>query len=354
MNAAIACCFCGCLALAAEATAFTPAEARRAYGLVATNASASTVLEADGLVFMEIKWSVGEDEEPGECELSAVQDALEAYIAVPQTPVSNSPFVPALTDWLIPEVAYQVPNVKSTVVKKKEMAGVHRDVYAFEAAPLKAARANAIRQQEKRQMKDKAAWCEALKKYAKTLKTQNDWRQFCVMLGCPIVNLVKDAQTRDFGKAVKGCEKGLAELGVITSWNPEQSFFYSTHKGVLWGDRVASANSIFYPLLQLDDGGAFARAKELAKKKDWEKQPQAILDELAKSIIAHPYVAEKWVYLGGVLLKTGHPMEGLIAYVQGAKFDEKNRDAWTGIMCCCEAAGLKVNASGLSWFLKVK
>ena len=346
-------CFGVCLALVVEAAAFTPAEARRVYGLIATTASASTVLEADGFVFMEIKWSVGEGEEPDECELSAVQDALEAYIAVPQTPVVNSPFVPALTDWLLPEVTYQMPNVKSAVVKKNEIAGVHRDVYAFEAAPLKAARANAVRQQEKRQMKDKAAWCEALRKYARTLKTENDWRQFYVMLGCPIVNLVKGAQARDFGKSVKGCEKGLAELGVITSWNPEQSFFYSTHKGVLWGDRVASANSIFYPLLQLDDGGAFARAKELTKKKDWQKRPQMILDELAKTIIANPYVAEKWIYLGGVLLKTGHPLEGLIAYIQGAKFDEKNRDAWTGIMCCCEAAGLMENASGLSWFLKL-
>jgi len=346
-------CICVCLSLVANATTFTPAEARRVYGLVATNASASTVLEADGFIFMEIKWSVGEGEEPGECELSAVQDALEAYIAVPQTTIANSPFVAALTDWLVPEVAYQMPNVKSTVVKRKEIAGVHRDVYAFEAAPLRAARANAIRQQEKRQMKDKAAWCEALRKYAKTLKTKNDWRQFCVMLGCPIVNLVKDTQARDFGKAVKDCEKGLAELDVITSWNPEKSFFYSTHKGVLWGDRVVSANSIFYPLLQSDDGGAFARAKELAKRKDWETQQQTILDELAKSIMAHPYVAEKWVYLGGVLLKTGHPMEGLIAYIQGAKFDEKNRDAWTGIMCCCEVLGLKENASGLKWFLKI-
>lgn len=347
-------CFCACLTLVTKAASFTPAEARRVYGLVSTNTSASTVLEADGFLFLEVKWSVGEGEEPGECELSAVQDALEAYIDVPQTTVVDSPFIPALTDWLLPQMNYQVPNVKSTVVKNKEIAGVHYDVYAFEAAPLKAARANAIRQQEKRQVKGRAYWCEELKKYAKTLKTENDRRQFFVMLGCPIVNLVKDKQTQNYGKPVKGCEEGLAELDVITSWNPEKSFFYSAHKGVLWCDRVSSGKSLFYPSLQSNDGGAFARAKELAKKGDWVKQPQAILDELAKSIIASPYVAEKWVYLGGVLLKTGHPMEGMIAYIQGAKFEENNRDAWTGIMCCCDALGLKANVSGLNWFLMLR
>lgn len=347
-------CFCACLCLSAEALAFTPAEARRVYGLAATNSPASTVMEADGFIFMEVKWSVGEDEEPDECELSAVQDALEAFIAVPQATSANSPFSEALTDWLVPDVTYQLPNVKSAVVKKREEAGVHYDVYAFEAAPLKAARANAIQQQESRRMKDNAAWGEALKKYSKTLKSENDWRQFCVMLGCPVVNMVKGAQTQNFGMPVKGCESGLAELDAIMVWKSDGSFFYSTHKGVLWCDRAASEKSFFYPVFSSDDGGSFARAKELAKNKDWEKQPQAILDELAKSIMAYPYVAEKWVYLGGVLLKTGHPMEGLIAYIQGAKFDQKNRDAWTGIMCCCEALNLKSNASGLSWFLKVQ
>jgi hypothetical protein len=347
-------CFCACLCLATEALAFTPAEARRVYGLAATNSPASTVMEADGLVFLEVKWSVGEDEEPGECELSAVQDALESYIAVPHDGAgSNSPFAPVLTDWLVPDVTYQLPSVQSAVVKKEEKDGVHHDIYAFEAAPLKAARDSAIKQQKDMRIKDAAGWSEALKKYAMTLKTGNDWRQFCVMLGCPIVNLVKDPRAQNYGKTVKGCEAGIAELEAFTSWDPERSYFYSTHENVLWCNRTASENSIFYPVFSVDDGGAFARAKELAKIKDWEKHPEAILDELAKSIAAYPYVAAKWVYLGGVLLKTGHPMEGLIAYIQGAKFDQKNRDAWTGIMCCCEVLNLKSNAHGLSWFLKV-
>ena len=346
-------CFCACLCLSAEALAFTPAEARRVYGLAATNSPASTVMEADGFIFMEVKWSVGEDEETDECELSAVQDALEKYVAT-KIVSSNSPFAAALTDWLVPDVPYQLPNLQSVVVKKKVVAGVHYDVYAFESAPLKTARASAIQQQEKRLIKDRTAWGEALKAYTKTLKTENDRRQFCVMLGCPIVNLVRDAKTQNYGKPVKGCEAGVAELETFMSWKPEGSYFYSTHENVLWCNRAASEKSFFYPVFSADDGGAFARAKELAEKKDWEKEPQAILDELAKSIAAYPYVAEKWVCLGGALLKTGHPMEGLIAYIQGAKLDSENRDSWTGIMYCCDALKMKANASGLNWYLKVR
>ena len=344
-----------CMGFALSA-AFTPEEARRVYGIVSTNSPAS-VMEAGGFVFMELKWDIPADsssDDKAELELTAISDALERYILPVRQAITNSPFSSALTEWLDPEVPYQIPNVPSTVVKVVEQTNSCLKVFAFDALPLKAARAKAHQTEAERHSRTSDKWLKRLKAYYATIKKEEDRRQFFVLLGCPVVNLVEGKGNCSLGKSVKGAERGLAEMDILVNWKTDEKSFYSKHPDVLWSSCVSSGGKLFYPTAwKEDDGGDYAAALKLCRQKDWIKQSESILDLLAKSIAANPISAQKWLYLGGVLAGTGRSMDGLVAYVQSARMDSDNLDSWEGIMRCCEALGLRSNAQGLKWFLKL-
>lgn len=338
------------------AAGFTPEEARRVYGVVSTNAPAS-VMEAGGFIFMDLKWSVPEGAEPddrAELEMTALSDALERYVLTPSAPVTNTPFCTALTEWLVPETPYNIPNVSSTVVKLEESTNSCRKVFAFDATGLNAARKESAAIEARRHSRTPADWVKSLDNYYQTLKTEQDRRQFLVLLGCPIVSVVKGRGHGDFGKPVKGAERGLVELDILLKAKEADISFFSTHEGLLWRNFSASGPGMFYPSLKGDDQGSFAEALKLCRSKNWKNDSEKILNLLADSIRANPFDAQKWLYLGGVLLGCGKPLDGLVAYMQSACFDDSKADAWKGIMRCCAAAGMTANAEGLKWYLQIK
>lgn len=338
------------------AAGFTPEEARRVYGVVSTNAPAS-VMEADGFVFMDLKWSVpaeAEEDDREELELTALSDALERYVVAPSRVVTNSPFAAPLTEWLVPEVVYNIPNIPSTVVKVEQGTNFCRKVFAFPAKNLAASRKESASLEDARHAWKDEDWLKGLKKYSETLKTAQDRRQFMVLLGCPVANVVEDGGKGEFGVPVKGAERGLAELDILLKAKEADLPFFAAHGGLLWPSYAAAGTGLFYPCAKPAAGDGFSKALALCKSKDWKAKAPEILELLAESIRANPLDAQKWLYLGGVLRGTDRNMDALVAYVQSARFDSSNKDAWKGIARCCEALGMKTNAAGLGWLIKLR
>lgn len=331
--------------------AFAPEEARRIYG-----ESSSTIVtasqEVGDYVFMKLEWTFDKEASPEDreaLELSAVMDAIEKYVTPSVIACTNSPFSKALTTWMTPESEFELPEVQTTVVKDEETNGMRRQVVAFDAVALKAARADAIQKAKGVNTRTEKDWLELLKKASKNFKTEEEKRKFYTMLGCPIVNFIT-SRIYENKSANDDEQDGIEELAKIAEWTPREGSVYAEYPDLLWMTRKDKGDGPFYPFWREDDGGAFAEAEKLYRKgKDIPK----IIRLLAESISKNPIGVKKWSYLAGVLKVSKRYDDALVAYIQTLKFDQSNTWAWKGVLECCQRLGFKSNAVGLAWYLKL-
>ncbi len=333
--------------------AFTPEEARRVYG-EASASSTSSSMDVGDYVFMEVKWKAPDDsnsEDADEAsEMSAMMDALEAYIIPKPVAVTNSPFCSALTTWMIPESTFVLPNVDSAKVKEEVVGGEVRAVVAFDAKALHAARDRAVAGSADLNKWSKSQWTRALRKAYGDFKSANETSKFFTLLGCPIVHVIMSGEGADFRSPVKGFEAAWNEVKDIMDRPAKSDSFFAKNRNLLWTGIATGRKSSFYPEWKEDDGGRCAEAIRLYNR---GKNVPKIINLLSESIAINPIGTDKWGYLGGALKVTGQHKDALFAYLQSIRFDLGNAWAWKGLRECCEKCGYKENAKGLSWYLRI-
>lgn len=344
------------LAVACQLTlsaAFTPEEARRAYGEASPALSSSSFKEVGDYIFAEIEWTVAGDadeEDRESLEMSALLDAVQKYVDAPVIACTNSPFSKALTTWLAPDTEFTLPEVRSSVVKDEEKDGRRCQVVAFDAAVLKAAKAGALKSARGVNERSEKDWLALLRTAYENFKTPGEKRKFNVMLGCPIVDFILCIGKYKAEEANEDEKDGVAEVEKIVNWTPAKDSAFSEYPNMLWTTHIKNESDHFYPHWKEDDGGKFAEAEVLYRK---GKDVPKILALLAESICINPIGVKKWAYLGGVLKAQGKYGDALIAYIQALKFDRNNPWAWKGVRDCCQKLGYKSNAAGLDWYLKL-
>lgn len=342
---------CICLCHLASIAAFTPEEARRVYGEASSPPSSS--LEEGDYVFMEVRWSVAEGataEEAEEGEMSAMMSAIESYVKPQAVVCTNSPFSRTLTSWMTPDFEFSVPNVQSVVVKENEKDGKVCMVIAFDAAVLKAAKADAAKKANSVNDRNDSEWLDQLKLVAENFKSAEEKRKFNVMLGCPIVNFIRCSGKYEEQNVNDDEKDGVSEVEKIVNWVPAKGSVFLEYPGLLWLDYKNNESNLYYPCWRKNDGEKFAEAESLyLKGKDVPK----ILTLLVESIRVNPIDEKKWQYLGGVLKALNKYDDAMIAYIQALKFNQDNVWAWKGVRDCCRFLDMKINAKGLEWYFKL-
>ena len=331
--------------------AFAPEEARRIYG-ESSSTMTSASQEVGDYVFMRLEWTFDKDASPEDreaLELSAVMDAIEKYVTPSVVVCTNSPFSKSLTSWMTPETEFKLPEVRTTVVKDEEDDGMRRQVVAFDALSLKAARAEALQKVKDINTRTSEVWLELLKKASENFKTEEEKRKFNTMLGCPIVNFIA-CRAYEKESANDDEQTGIEELAKIVDWTPREGSVYVEYPDLLWMTRKDKGSSLFYPYWSEDDRGAFAEAEKLYRR---GKDIPRIIRLLAESIAKNPIGVKKWSYLAGVLKVSNRHEDALMACIQTLKFDPSNKWAWKGVLECCQKLGFKSNASGLAWYFKL-
>lgn len=331
---------------------FTPEEARRVYDESSIDFASSSSVEVGGYVFMEVKWSAATPEDEDVAEMSALMDAIQAYVAPVPVICTNSPFSKSLTAWLIPETEFNIPNIQSSVLKSETTGGRGCEVVALDASALKKARSEAWQKSKAVNSRTETEWFTALKEVSKQFKTAEQKRQFFILLGCPMVNYVlcKEKYEKGIANDEEG-ERGLEEVEKVVQWKPSDDSVFATHKNLLWCGYKNDGSELFYPSWREDDGGRFAEAERLYRE---GKDIPRIIELLSESIALNPIGYKKWLYLGGVLKASDKTSDALIAYVQALKFNAEDKWAWKGLLDCCKKLGMKTNAKGLSWYLKLR
>lgn len=344
-------CWCACESVALAA--FTPDEARRVYG-ESSSASNSVCTEVGDYVFMELKWKTEADasaEDRDAQEMSALMDALESYVAPKQTAVTNSPFCRELTEWLVPETAFKIPDVASVTLKDEEAAGERRMVVAFDATALHEARDSAKSRNVDMNGYSPVQWTEALSAAYANFKTRDEKRKFFFLLGCPVVSLLDREIGLNATDLTGRSDRGSVELDRLLKWKPTQGSVYCEHPALTWSFYRQSDSDFFFPAWSETDGGAFAKAEKLyLHGKDIPK----IISLLAESITKNPIGARKWEYLGGVLKASNRHQDAVVAYLQALRQKNDSAWAWKGLMGSMKKTGMEVNATGLEWYLRMK
>lgn len=344
-------CWCACVSTALAA--FTLDEARRVYG-EASSAFKTACAEVGDYVFMELKWKTGADasaEDREEQELSAMMDAMQRYVAPKQSAVTNSPFCKELTEWLVPERGFKVPDVASTTVKDEESDGERKMVIAFDAKALHAARDCAKKQNVDLNEYSPAQWKDALLEAYANFMTRDDKRKFFFLLGCPIVAFLDKEIGLDAKELTGRQDKGSVELCQLLKWKPPQGSVYSEYPALTWSFYRQSESELFFPAWCETDGGAFAAAEKLYLK--GKNIPKIIL-LLVESITKNPIGALKWEYLGGVMKASNRHQDAVIAYMQSLRQKDDGVWAWKGLVESMKKSGMPMNAMGSEWYLRMK
>lgn len=338
--------------LAVSVKAFTPDEARRVYDGASLSKEDSPYMEIGDYVFIKVQWTVEADDSPDardEKELSAIFDAIEKYLAPPKAVYENPPFGDNLMSWLIPVVEFKLPNVASTTVKVVRQNGENQKVIAFDAAEMKAAKAECAKSVPDVEHWTRNDWVKALVSAKKNFKTESEKQKFHSMLGCPIVNLILSKSA--MSKSETDEAPAQKELNALLNWSPKTGSVFAEHPEILWPSYKNKGQGVFFPEWSEDDGGAFDEAEDLyLKGKDITK----VISLLVKSISVNPVGAKKWEYLGGVLKVSGKYEDAIMAYIQSLRFDSKSTWAWKGLLESCEKSVMPSNAKGLDWYLRME
>ena len=331
---------------------FTPEEARRIADGSPLDFSTSSAVEIGDYLFVEIRWSkeANAEEDGEEAELTAVMDALERYVSPGKIECKTSPFCNKLTTWMIPELSFKLPDVKSVTLKDDVKDGVHIQVMAFEAAKLKALKADLSRKADAVKERKTEDWYSELKNASTNFKSHEEKETFNILLGCPIVNFIlygTDAEKMNASADEKG---GIPEVARLAAATRGEGSFFKEHHNLLWHSVRDSNVGVFYPLWKEDDGGKFKEADVLYRKgKDIPK----IIDLLSQSISINPISDRKWAYLGGALKASNRYEDAITAYMQAIRFNDRNIWAWKGVLDCCKLLDMNVNAEGLEWYLRL-
>ena len=341
------------MGLTAHSAPFSSEEARRVFDESSVNVSTSAKVVGDYL-FTEVSWQEDrsatiEDREAQ--ELSALLAAMQDFIAPNVVQCTNSPFCKTLTEWLEPMTGFNVPNVQSFVLKDETKGDKRLQIVALEAKPLVDAKRKAQASIADKNSRTESQWARLLQGACAQFKTPEEKRKFFVLLGCPLVNLIADKGSGDYGSALPGGESGWAELEKIINWRPDASSFYAEYPNLLWTAYAKRTDAIFFPAWSENDGG---RLDEAAKLYRQGKDIPTIIRLLAESISMNPISSTKWEYLGGVLKASNKPCDAVIAYIQALKINSKSPWAWKGLVDSLDKAGFKANAAGLGWYLKIK
>lgn len=341
------------MGLTAHSAPFSSEEARRVFDESSVNVSTSAKVVGDYL-FTEVSWQEDrsatiEDREAQ--ELSALLAAMQDFIAPNVVQCTNSPFCKTLTEWLEPMTGFNVPNVQSFVLKDETKGDKRLQIVALEAKPLVDAKRKAQASIADKNSRTESQWARLLQGACAQFKTPEEKRKFFVLLGCPLVNLIADKGSGDYGSALPGGESGWAELEKIINWRPDASSFYAEYPNLLWTAYAKRTDAIFFPAWSENDGG---RLDEAAKLYRQGKDIPTIIRLLAESISMNPISSTKWEYLGGVLKASNKPYDAIIAYIQALKINSKSPWAWKGLVDSLDKAGFKANATGLKWYLKLK
>ena len=201
----------------AHSAPFSSEEARRVFDESSVNVSTSAKVVGDYL-FTEVSWKEdksGATEDREAKELSALLAAMQNFIAPNVALCTNSPFCKTLTDWLEPMPEFNVPNVQSFVLKDETKGDQRHQVVALEAKPLLDAKRKAQADIADKNHRTESQWAELLQGAYAQFKTPEEKRKFFALLECPIVNLIADKGSGDYGTALPGGKSGLAELEKI-------------------------------------------------------------------------------------------------------------------------------------------
>ena len=341
------------MGLTAHSAPFSSEEARRVFDESSVNVSTSAKVVGDYL-FTEVSWQEDRSatiENREAQELSALLAAMQDFIAPNVVQCTNSPFCKTLTEWLEPMTGFNVPNVQSFVLKDETKGDKRLQIVALEAKPLVDAKRKAQASIADKNSRTESQWARLLQGACAQFKTPEEKRKFFVLLGCPLVNLIADKGSGDYGSALPGGESGWAELEKIINWRPDASSFYAEYPNLLWTAYAKRTDAIFFPAWSENDGG---RLDEAAKLYRQGKDIPTIIRLLAESISMNPISSTKWEYLGGVLKASNKPYDAIIAYIQALKINSKSPWAWKGLVDSLDKAGFKANATGLKWYLKLK
>ena len=338
----------------AHSAPFSSEVARHVFDEFSPTFDRNDYVETNGFVFARLRWKIESSDSAVESRkksLAAVRQFLERYVAPVTIACTNSPFCSALTSWMLPRVSFSLQNVSTSILKDETSDNIRTQIVAFDFVPLDRARGLAKGQVEALQKRSEQQWGEELEKTFKKFKTPEEKRKFFVLLGCPIVNLIADKGSGDYGFALPGGESGWAEFERIINWRPGAGSFYAEYPNLLWTAYAKRTDAIFFPSWSENDGG---RLDEAAKLYRQGKDIPTIIRLLAESISMNPISSTKWEYLGGVLKASNKPCDAVIAYIQALKINSKSPWAWKGLVDSLDKAGFKANAAGLGWYLKIK
>lgn len=144
--------------------------------------------------------------------LSAQLDALEKYVGG-KTGVVVSPFLPKVTEQLMPWEAFTIPNARRFSIERKRTGIRFRDVTAFELAPIKEARDKVVSGTPTKRTFDD--WVSLLHGKRVTLKASDEKLEFYSALGATIPMFFNQGGVICFGDSVDYMEV----VNAVGKWN---------------------------------------------------------------------------------------------------------------------------------------
>ena len=129
------------------------------------------------------------------------------------TPVS--PFCPLLSDFVLPDIEFELPKVDSVVVEDTAKDGRIRHVTAMELAPLAKLRAEVAAKKGSPRKLDE--WVSLLSESRANLRSEKERELFLSLLGCPDALVSSKPSARCFGEGVDLVEMSAS----LALWNPE-------------------------------------------------------------------------------------------------------------------------------------
>ena len=128
-----------------------------------------------------------------------------------------SPFCPLLSDFVLPDIEFELPKVDSVVVEDTAKDGRIRHATAMELEPLAKLRAEvAEKKASSRKLDD---WVSLLDASRTNLRSEKERELFLSLLGCPDALVSSRPSARCFGEGVDLVEMSAA----LASWNPEMA-----------------------------------------------------------------------------------------------------------------------------------
>jgi tetratricopeptide (TPR) repeat protein len=199
------------------ASAFSPDDARASYR--ENFAESFGPVETDGTNLFLIVDEEVPDGLPGganQVVLTGMHQALLDWIDGSESNVPPSPFCPRLTEFVLPDVPFDLPEIDGVVVEHVVKDGCIRHAMALELAPFEAVKADVAAKKNAPRPLD--SWLECLSGSRADLRSDKERDLFLSLLGCPEALVSAQPAAR--------CFENHADLVAISealaSWNPSK------------------------------------------------------------------------------------------------------------------------------------